>query len=220
MAEASNKYWAWRPTMAIAGVTNDTPPIVSLFGDANLNTNAPVTIASLPGSIGTALNGNWQVTPVSRYYARFLDSDLTSLVSDSSGIITVTTPSPHGLTVGRAVNISDSSSCAFDNGGYPYILTSVPTSTTYLLGPTSGTNNKTCNSGNAPNLRIWSFDAYSLNGGTASGAYTSGITSHSGAGTMVATSNTDNFTEFVVPGSAANGGSQLSGAFSGQHVIH
>jgi hypothetical protein len=193
LPEAANIWFGIRPKPSIIGATGlgVSPIRVTTALDVTLSGGDQVMVSGVAGN--TAANGTWSVTPVSRNLW-FMGSGLVSLTA-VGGNATVTTSAPHGLKPGQLV-------MALQTGGNPpdalaygsnRVVTSTPNATTFVLSMVGLPDGTYADS----SLQIWSLPALDLANSTGSGAYT-------GGGSLVAVSDTSNFSEIHLP--ALSGG--------------
>lgn len=207
-AEVANMWVGIRPTMYVLDVTGNgvSPIIVTTKLPHNLATGDHVTVASVGGNTNANVTAN-AVTVLTPGLWMRSDSTLTSIVV-SSNVATATTNTAHGLTVGQRVRVwGDAVDADLNSQGLGYRITGTPTSTTL----TFTTANVADGTYNGNELRMASLPAFSLDGTTGNGAYTSG-------GTVISTDNDRNFTEVLISSSGGGGGSAGGSVVSGKVV--
>lgn len=197
MAEQPKLFVQSRPRMRIVGVSNTNPARISTFQEHGLATGDSVALAGLMGGTwGTALNGTSQtITAVPYTHFRTNDGTLTHVVVSGGGTVTTTTTgSAHGLAVGQVVQFYGGGD--LDHSGYPVVITSVPSSTTFqttLTGASDGTYSSI--------NELIVYDSFTIPvDATGFGTWTYSNVSGaiSGTGTATATSDTKNFAQIAI----------------------
>jgi hypothetical protein len=185
MAQVPRLWVAFRPQMPVSQIAQN-PMEVFLVRDSLLATGDTVAISGVQGC--TAANGTWPVTVLPQQSFTVADGQLVNIVTDASGNSVATTSSPHGLHAGRLVEMYQTDVAYTFN---PTPITAV-TSLTFGFngGLSAGTIDNTYQYWNM--LFIYALSALQLQGANGCNA------SYSGGGTVVATSETKNFTELEI----------------------
>jgi hypothetical protein len=193
VAQVPNLYVAIRPHPVVIGATgNGVSPIrLSFAADPMWAANDQITVSGVSGN--TAANGTFNLTPHTWQFWTIANSGLSQIVV-SGGVATVTTASAHNLETGQAVMVYNPNDP--NTWGYAPLYTVTVTGSTTFTFPTTQPN-ATYNSSSTPSLQVWSLPSVDLQGSTGNGAYTSG-------GSVVATSDTNDFTEISMASGLAN----------------
>ncbi len=211
MSEAPHIWIGIRPTMPLVNAvtisgktviqTGGNPSPYGILAGSDLRNGDQITVSNVGGCV--AANGTWNVT-LTPHKVFSISGGSLSQVAVSNNVATATTTSPHGLVVGQMVQVY-----RVDGGEAPSAVTpvlSTPTSNTftYSWAQVNGTYTASFPDSYGNLLSIHAGELVSLNGSNGCNSpYTSG-------GTMVATSNTTNFTEIEIDQVSGGGTTGLS----------
>lgn len=131
--EENNLWVAVQPTYLVDSVTwqSGTNVVVTPQQGHDFQTGDVVTLAGVPG----VPSGNYTITVPAMRHFRFDDGSLTAIdVAANTGVVTVTTSTPHGLLPGQEIYISRTvpSPFALEHA----FVTSVPSPTTLTYSST------------------------------------------------------------------------------------
>lgn len=218
LAHSSSRFFAIRPRMNIHNITATNPAIVTTWNTSNnLATSDTVTFSgSMTGSYA-ALNGTTQTVTNIPGQGFYIDGggSLTSIVVNGSHIGTVTTSSAHGLVVGQYFIVAGDTSSGQNlmQGGTAYPISTVPSSTTFTFPANVAAPAQTYNNSG---LKIYILDSFSVPvNATGFGTFNDASTAYASP-----SSNTQNFMQIEVDGTAATGGSVVNpGVKLGLNVV-